>query len=116
MHPDHCGLAGWLCRRFAVPLLMTRLEHLSCRMLAADTGQPAPQDAIAFFKANGWSEASVERYRERFGLFGKYIAPLPASFQRLSDGQELHLGGRLWTVVVGNGHLPEHALPRTARN
>lgn len=27
-HPDHFGLAGWLCERFDVPLHMTALEYL----------------------------------------------------------------------------------------
>jgi glyoxylase-like metal-dependent hydrolase (beta-lactamase superfamily II) len=109
MHPDHCGLAGWLCQRYAASLSMSRLEYLSCRVLAADTGRPAPEDAIAFVRASGWSEVSVERYRERFGFFGKFISPMPDSFQRLEDGQVLRLGPYSWTVVMGNGHSPEHA-------
>src|SRR5690606_30985598 len=33
MHPDHSGLAGWMCERFDAPLLMTRLEYLTFRVL-----------------------------------------------------------------------------------
>ena len=29
MHPDHIGLAGWLCRRFKVELWISRTEYLS---------------------------------------------------------------------------------------
>ena len=48
MHPDHCGLAGWLAERFKVRLWMTRLEYLTCRLMAADTGREAPADGIEF--------------------------------------------------------------------
>ncbi len=48
MHPDHLGLAGWLVDRFDCRLWMTRLEYITCRMLAADTGKQAPQDGERF--------------------------------------------------------------------
>ena len=34
---------------------------------------------------------------------------LPDSFHRLNDGDEIKIGGRMWRVVVGSGHSPEHA-------
>jgi len=109
MHPDHCGLAGWLTERFATHLWMTRLEYLSCRLLAADTGRTPPPDAIAFYVGTGWDAAALARYAEKFGAFGRMIHPLPASYRRITDGECLSIGGREWIVVVGNGHSPEHA-------
>src|SRR5262245_39988411 len=29
-HPDHIGLAGWLCERFGLPLLTTQTAYLGC--------------------------------------------------------------------------------------
>jgi glyoxylase-like metal-dependent hydrolase (beta-lactamase superfamily II) len=78
MHPDHCGMAGWLAERFEARLWMSRLEYLTCRLMAADTGQMAPNAAIEFYRAAGW------------------------------DGDTLRMGDHDWTVVVGNGHSPEH--------
>lgn len=109
MHPDHVGMAGWLTRKFDVRLWMTRLEYVTCRTLAADTGREAPQDGIRFYRAAGWDEAALEVYRARFGFFGKGLHPLPDSFHRLSDGDEIRIGDYLWRVVVGSGHSPEHA-------
>ena len=71
MHPDHIGMAGWLTRKFDCRLWITRLEYLSCRVLVADTGREAPADGIAFYRRGGWSEEAIERYRARFGNFGK---------------------------------------------
>jgi glyoxylase-like metal-dependent hydrolase (beta-lactamase superfamily II) len=88
---------------------MTRLEYLTCRSLVADTGRPAPDDAIRFYRAAGWSTEALDAYRARFGGFGKVVHPLPDSFVRLEDGLQLSVGGDPWRVVVGTGHSPEHA-------
>ncbi len=109
MHPDHVGMAGWITRKFNVRLWMTRLEYLSCRVMAADTGREAPPDAIAFYRRAGWADAAIETYRVRFGNFGKHIHALPESYHRLSDGDELRIGEHTWRVITGSGHSPEHA-------
>ncbi len=109
MHPDHVGAAGWITRRFGIPLWMTRQEYLSCRIAAADTGREPPPDAIAFYRQAGWSARAIEIYRGRFGRFGLYIHALPESYRRLYDGQVMAIGTRRWRVVVGSGHSPEHA-------
>jgi glyoxylase-like metal-dependent hydrolase (beta-lactamase superfamily II) len=109
MHPDHVGLAGWITERFGCRLWMSRLEYVTCRMLAADTGRPAPEDGVRFFRAAGWTEPQLETYRKRFGGFGKGLYPLPDSYRRIEDGDLIRIGGHDWRVVGGNGHSPEHA-------
>ncbi|PLW83614.1 MBL fold metallo-hydrolase [Kineobactrum sediminis] len=109
MHPDHVGLAGWLTERFDCQLLMTREEFLMCRSLVADTGRPAPEVAIRFYRAAGYSEEQLEKYRKAFGGFGRAVYKLPDSFRRLKDRETLTIGGRYWQIIVGSGHSPEHA-------
>lgn len=108
MHPDHIGMAGWLTRRFDCRLWISRLEYVTCRMLAADTGRDPPVDALRFYRAAGWNEEAIEDYKARFGGFGKHIYALPDSFRRITDGDEIDIGGRIWRAVVGRGHSPEH--------
>ena len=109
MHPDHCGMAGWIAERFHARLWMSRLEYLSCRLMAADTGRSAPVDGIGFYRAAGWDEEAIKRFQEKFGSFGEMIHPLPDSYRRLTDGDTLRFGSHEWLVVVGSGHSPEHA-------
>ena len=109
MHPDHVGMAGWLTRRFGVKLWMSRLEYLSCRAMVADMNREAPQDALEFLQAAGWPTGAIEKYRARFGGFGKMIYTLPDSFVRLSHGQTIAMGENQWQVIIGRGHSPEHA-------
>ena len=109
MHPDHIGAAGWLVERWGVELTMTRDEFLQCRNLVADTGRPAPPEALSFYRGAGWDDAQLSQYRRRFGAYGRVVAPLPNAYTRMGHGDELRIGGRLWQVLVGRGHSPEHA-------
>lgn len=108
MHPDHIGLAGWLCGRFGAPLLMSRLEYVTARMLMADAGRPAPPEGEVFYRAAGWTAEALEDWARGYGQFARGVSPLPASFRRLEAGDRLVVGGDDWRVVVGSGHSPEH--------
>jgi glyoxylase-like metal-dependent hydrolase (beta-lactamase superfamily II) len=77
--------------------------------MAADTGRKAPEDGIEFYRAAGWDDSAIARYKAKFGSFGAMIYPLPSSYRRISDGETLRFGAHDWTVVTGNGHSPEHA-------
>lgn len=109
MHPDHVGSAGWLCEQYDAPLYMSRSEYLMCRVLVADTGQQAPQAGVEFYRAAGFSEEALARYKERFGMFGKAVYQLPDAYHRLQHDQELTIGGRDWRILTTSGHCPEHA-------
>ena len=108
MHPDHVGLAGWLTERFGCELWMSREGFLMCRAMAADTGREAPEVAQRHYRAAGYDEEQLERYRNKFGNFGRAISPLPDSFRRLVDRETITIGGRYWQIIVGSGHSPEH--------
>lgn len=109
LHPDHVGCAGFLCTHFDAPLWMTREEYLLCRVLVADTGRAAPEAGVAFYRAAGYPEPALARYRKMFGYFGRYVTPLPEAYRRLVDRQRLAIDGSAWEVIVGRGHSPEHA-------
>ena len=109
-HPDHIGLAGWLCARDAAPLWMTRAEWQSARLLSALSELPANPDGDGFWRMAGWSQdqrtaAEVGGWR----MFREVVAPLPFSYRRIVDREVLAIGGREWRVVTGSGHSPDHA-------
>lgn len=109
LHPDHAGCAGWLTQRFDAPLWMTREEYLLCRVLVADTGRDVPPDGDRFYTAAGFPPEAMAYYHKMFGMFGKYVAPLPESYHRMRDGNSVPIGAHEWEVIVGRGHSPEHA-------
>ena len=109
-HPDHVGLAGWLCREHDATLVMTRTEWLQLRMLTADSRDDIPGEMIAFWRGAGWDQEQIKTASERgWGNFQRIVSRLPLGFRRIADGDTLTIGGVEWEVVVGSGHSPEHA-------
>lgn len=109
MHPDHIGMSGWLADEHGCELWMTLGEYMTCRMLVAEEGHPAPDGHVEFYRRAGWSAEALDDFRQRYGGYGKMITRLPQSYRRLRDGQVLRIGQHQWQVIVGSGHSPEHA-------
>jgi len=109
LHPDHVGCAGWLCEELNVDLWMSREEYLLCRILVADTGREAPDRGTRFYASAGFPPEAMDSYRKMFGMFGKFVAPLPEAYQRLSECDRIAIGDDSWEVIIGRGHSPEHA-------
>lgn len=108
-HPDHLGLAGWLCARFQVELWIARTEFLLARTLTLDNRPAPPEDAITFFAQAGWSEQALDVLRNTpWGFFSKAVAELPVGFRRIQANDVLLIGGRQWRIIIGRGHAPEH--------
>jgi glyoxylase-like metal-dependent hydrolase (beta-lactamase superfamily II) len=116
LHPDHVGCAGWLTGIFDVTLWMTREEYLLCRILVADTGRDTPEAGTRFYTAAGFPSESLHHYQKLFGMFGKYVSPLPESFRRMKSGDSIEIGDTCWEVIIGRGHSPEHACLYCAEN
>jgi glyoxylase-like metal-dependent hydrolase (beta-lactamase superfamily II) len=109
-HPDHLGLAGWLAERWNVPLWMTRTEWLFGRMLSLDAQETTPEAVMSFYRAAGMDEVTLELLRAQgFGNYRRSVTPIPDTFRRIVDGEAIEIGGRMWRVLVGHGHAPEHA-------
>ena len=109
-HPDHLGLAGWLCRRWNVPLEIARTEYLLARTLTLDVRDAPPPEAVDFSVRAGWPEEAVDTMRAKpWGNFHKIVSPMPAGFKRIRDKDVLTIGSRRWRIVTGRGHAPEHS-------
>jgi glyoxylase-like metal-dependent hydrolase (beta-lactamase superfamily II) len=108
LHTDHTGNAGWICREWGCDLWMSRSDFYMCKVMANDGPSDVPDDAIRFYQRAGFTKDRLERYRSRFGGFGASVSPLPAGYERITDGQYIDIGGREWRSVIGHGHAPEH--------
>lgn len=108
-HPDHTGLAGWLCAEHHARLWMNRAEYYLARLLIADRRDVPPVEAIDQLISAGWTEAQIAPVRARgWGNFAKMVSPLPVGHVRLSEGETLRIGKRDWVLWQGAGHSPEH--------
>jgi glyoxylase-like metal-dependent hydrolase (beta-lactamase superfamily II) len=114
MHPDHIGLAHWLCERWSTPehdcrLWISGSDWNAARMASAHTTGHGGEAAAAFFAAHGLTDPqSVARVRARSNYYASMVPKVPAQFRRLMDRQVLRIGGHDWRCWVGYGHAPEH--------
>ena len=109
-HPDHVGMAGWFQTHHEVELLGSRTAWLMARMLTLDDQSKPTPETLKFWRRAGMDpEIYQERKDGRPFNFADMVYPMPLGFTRLVEGQSLCLGGRDWTVRMGNGHAPEHA-------
>jgi len=109
MHPDHLGLADWLCAQWQVPLWISATDYQTAKNLIATTPTHDGHQAMGFFKSHGLQDASVhDALRDRTLQFGHMVPNLPSQFVRMYDGLTLHIDGRVWHCISGYGHAPEH--------
>ena len=108
-HPDHVGNAAWLSARTGAPVAMTHAEFLTAHALAGQHGGYGAAPTIALFRKHGMAPEHIAAFDARGNPYRRGVPELPATFDRLLDGDTRTLGGTAWTVVEGHGHSPEHA-------
>lgn len=111
MHPDHIGLAHWLCDRFHAPLWISALDYHAARVGVYDPEGFGGESGVAFYRQHGFHTPEfVEHVRARRRYYPSLVPSLPRQFERLADGQALRVGQDQWDAIDGYGHAPEHIM------
>jgi len=108
LHPDHLGLAGWLCDEWQVEFFISQREYLTARTLFSGNKRDNNWQLEQFYHRCGLSTEQADGFIASTGSLSKITAPLPISYERLQQGQEINIGQHRWQVVIAHGHSPEH--------
>ena len=114
MHPDHIGLAHWLCARWSTPQRDCRLWISSTDWNAAQVASRSDtafggDGAARFFARHGLTDPdALDQVRARTNYYAGMVPAVPRQYRRLLDGLVLHMAGQDWRCIVGYGHAPEH--------
>ena len=109
MHPDHIGLAHWLCERWACHLWISATDYYLARIGTQGPTGFGGDSAAAFFHSHGLTDSrALDQVRARSSYYPSLVPSVPPSFRRLQDGMALDIGGRRWRCIAGYGHAPEH--------
>lgn len=138
MHPDHIGLADWLCQRWSgrgagppqaatsplggqrssedasvganeCALWISATDYYVARLGLLGPTAFGGERAAAFFAAHGLnSPEAVAQIEARTNYYPSMVPALPLQYRRLMDGQVLRIGTRQWRCIAGYGHAPEH--------
>ena len=108
-HPDHVGLAHWLCERWQAPLWMGLAEYQAAKIACTSQSGLGSAPALRFFAQHGWNrEEDLATVQRHMNHYAEMVPAVPPSHVRLMDGQTLQVGGRSWQCMRGLGHSPEH--------
>jgi len=108
-HPDHVGLADWLCSRWNAPLWMSTGEYGFARMMSGALPGVDGTAMLPHFQRHGLTDESMlEKLQGRKSYYPTLVPAVPAAYRRMQDGQVLDIGGLGWQVITGFGHAPEH--------
>ena len=109
-HPDHVGLAGWLCERHDLEMTMPRPEYLHTLLLQfapADYGEDVYRP---FYQRHGLSAEATEVVLSRGHEYLRRTTGVPASYHRIKHNDTLAIGERKFQVLTGGGHSLEQAM------
>ncbi|UOM33136.1 MBL fold metallo-hydrolase [Acuticoccus sp. I52.16.1] len=109
-HPDHIGMAGWLCERLEIPLLMSRTAYLACLTLFNSPELLAASAYTRFYVRHGMAEDLAALVSTMGHDYMRMLSKPPFTFERLRAGDRLTLGGRSYAVMSGEGHGPEQLM------
>jgi glyoxylase-like metal-dependent hydrolase (beta-lactamase superfamily II) len=109
MHPDHIGLAHWLCERWQAPLWISATDYNVARLGSQSTTGFGGESAANFFVSHGLSDPdAVAKIRARTNYYPGMVPDVPRRFMRMMDGDRIGIGGQVWHCISGYGHAPEH--------
>lgn len=109
MHPDHIGMAGWLCERWQAPLCISATDFNVARVAMLDQDGFGGESSAQFYRLHGSTdEEFLKHVQSRRSYYGSLVHELPITFHRLMDGDRLVIGGQHWQCIAGYGHAPEH--------
>ncbi len=109
MHPDHIGLAHWLCERWNVRLWISATDYNVARLGCLGPTGFGGERAAEFFASHGLnSPEAMAAIKARTGYFPSLVPSVPPQYRRMQDGDVLSIGGQPWRCISGYGHAPEH--------
>jgi glyoxylase-like metal-dependent hydrolase (beta-lactamase superfamily II) len=118
MHPDHIGLAHWLCKRWNAPFYISATDFMVATVACSGVDTFSGERTVEFYAQHGLNDGETARkLLERKPYFTTLVPSVPAQYHRLMDGGRLQIGTHVWQCISGYGHAPEHmALPSSTPN
>jgi glyoxylase-like metal-dependent hydrolase (beta-lactamase superfamily II) len=109
-HPDHIGLAGWLCHRFDVPLYASQTTYLSSINISIRPDALEGVHYREFYLRHGLAPDIADLVATQGHGYLRLVHGLPHTFRRIVAGDTLTIGGREFRLISGDGHAPEQIM------
>ena len=84
-HPDHMGLAGWICEQVGATVWSTRTEWLTAQALAHNTSNAFVEAGRRFDTQAGLDAERIAERARRGNLYRTRAEAPPASYTRVEE-------------------------------
>ncbi|MBV1914494.1 MAG: MBL fold metallo-hydrolase [Pseudomonadales bacterium] len=108
-HPDHIGMAGWLTEYWDIELWIPQAEWQQARMGVLADPETSAKLMSAHYDRLGIPADAMKRMRRIGNYFKNMNGNFPITYRRVTGDSKIKINGRIWTVLIGHGHSPEHA-------
>lgn len=109
-HPDHIGLAGWLCERFDIQMATSQTSYLGCLNISLSPGALDAKPYHDFYSRHGLDRETTALVATQGHGYLRMVTPLPPTFRRLVAGDRLTIGSRDFLILSGDGHAAEQLM------
>ena len=109
-HPDHIGLAGWLCSTLEIPLLTSRTGFMSAMNFYNSPEILAATAYSRFYASHGMTPEVAALVSTQGHEYMRMLSKPPFTYRQVRDGDVLTFGGRDFHVLTGDGHCPEQIM------
>lgn len=106
-HPDHMGLAGWICREWDAEFISSFGEWAWGRILSLG-GTNEPEVYSKFYRRAGCTDQQVDYISHHVLSVKELYTLVPQSFHHIREDEMIEIGGNQWRVIIGRGHSFEH--------
>lgn len=109
-HPDHIGAAGWMVKRFRLPLLMSQTEYLLSAYMQGRADGGVREAYRDYYRVYGFDTGQIEAVMSKGHEYLHLVTGFPDAFVRLFPGETLTIGARTFEILTGPGHSPEQVM------
>lgn len=109
-HPDHIGLAGWLCERFNAELLTSQTCYMTSKVISIAPHEFGLRQHFDFYTRNGMRIEAAGVVAIQGNEYLERVSRLPQSFLRLLHSDRLTIGKREFRVLTSDGHAAEQVM------
>lgn len=109
-HPDHIGLAGWLCDRFDAPMLTSYSSYMGSKVISQGANESQTRNYFDFYTSHGMSDELAGLVAIQGNDYLRRVFELPDTFLRLVMPDLLEIGDRTFRVLTGDGHAQEQVM------
>lgn len=115
-HPDHVGLAAWLCAEYGLELFMPRPEYLFSLALQYAPGDLGAEMHRPYYLRHGIDPETTDIVLSRGHEYLRRTTGVPSTYHRLQHGDRVIFDDRQADVLTGGGHALEQAMLVDRRN